>query len=117
MAVLTVNEFEFLRKLISIESTGGDPLPGKPYGEGPYQALEFFLGKAEECGMRTGILDGRVGWCEFGPESSSKIFGIICHLLGIRFGSSVSRRLKPELLGGIILLLIGIKILLSHLQS
>jgi putative Mn2+ efflux pump MntP len=29
----------------------------------------------------------------------------------------VSRRLKPELLGGIILLLIGIKILLSHLQS
>ena len=80
MAVLTVNEFEFLRRLISIESTGGDPLPGKPYGEGPYQALEFFLGKAEECGMRTGILDGRVGWCEFGPESSSKIFGIICHL-------------------------------------
>jgi putative Mn2+ efflux pump MntP len=47
----------------------------------------------------------------------SFLFGIIGHLLGIRFGSSVSRRLKPELLGGIILLLIGIKILLSHLQS
>ena len=31
MAVLTVNEFEFLRKLISIESTGDTPVPGKPY--------------------------------------------------------------------------------------
>ena len=80
MAVLTVNEFEFLRKLISFESTGSDPVPGKPYGEGPYEVLDFFLNKAKECGMRTGILDGRVGWCEFGPESSSKIFGIICHL-------------------------------------
>lgn len=80
MAVLTVYEFEFLRKLISIESTGGDPVPGKPYGEGPYEALEFFLRRAEECGMRTGILDGRVGWCEIGPESSPKMFGIVCHL-------------------------------------
>ena len=80
MAVLTVYEFEFLRKLISIESTGGDPVPGKPYGEGPYEALDFFLEKAGECGMRTGILDGRVGWCEIGPESSSKMFGIVCHL-------------------------------------
>lgn len=80
MAVLTVYEFEFLRKLISIESTGGDPVPGKPYGEKPYEALEFFLGRAGECGMRTGILDGRVGWCEIGPESSPKMFGIVCHL-------------------------------------
>ena len=50
MAVLTVYEFEFLRKLISIESTGGEPVPGKPYGEKPYEALEFFLGRAGECG-------------------------------------------------------------------
>ena len=47
----------------------------------------------------------------------SFFFGIIGHLLGIRFGNSVSRRLKPEFLGGIILLLIGFKILLSHLQT
>lgn len=80
MAVLTVNEFEFLRKLISIDSTGGDPVPGKPYGEGPYEALTFFLDQAREAGMRTGVLDGRVGWCEIGPESSPKMFGIVCHL-------------------------------------
>jgi putative Mn2+ efflux pump MntP len=38
-------------------------------------------------------------------------------LLGIRFGRGIRRRLKPELLGGIILLLIGFKILFTHLLS
>lgn len=35
--------------------------------------------------------------------------------LGIRFGCSIARRLNPELWGGIILILIGIKILIEHL--
>ena len=45
----------------------------------------------------------------------SFLFSIIGFLLGIRFGSSIRSRLKPELLGGIILLFIGFKILLSHI--
>ena len=45
----------------------------------------------------------------------SFLFGIIGHLLGIYFGNSVRQRLRPELLGGIILLMIGVKILLTHL--
>ncbi|MBP5340715.1 MAG: manganese efflux pump [Prevotella sp.] len=45
----------------------------------------------------------------------SLLFGIAGHLLGIRFGREVSRRMKPSLIGGIILLLIGFKVLLSHL--
>ena len=36
-------------------------------------------------------------------------------LLGVRFGDAVARRWKPELLGGVILIAIGIKILLEHL--
>jgi putative Mn2+ efflux pump MntP len=36
-------------------------------------------------------------------------------MLGVRFGRRIERRLKPELLGGVILLVIGVKILLSHL--
>lgn len=44
-------------------------------------------------------------------------FGIAGNLLGIRFGRSISRRLKPELFGGIILIAIGIKVLLSHLLT
>lgn len=45
----------------------------------------------------------------------SFVFGVAGHLLGLRFGSIVSRRLRPELIGGVILLFIGIKILLVHL--
>lgn len=36
-------------------------------------------------------------------------------LLGIRFGRAIEKRIRPELLGGIILIGIGVKVLLSHL--
>ena len=42
-------------------------------------------------------------------------FSVIGYMLGVRFGRRIERRLKPELLGGVILLVIGVKILLSHL--
>ena len=45
----------------------------------------------------------------------SFLFAIAGHLLGIRFGKAIARRLKPELFGGLILLAIGIKILVTHL--
>ena len=45
----------------------------------------------------------------------SFLFSIIGYHLGHRFGSIITRRLKPELFGGFILILIGVKVLLSHL--
>lgn len=45
----------------------------------------------------------------------SFLFAIAGHLLGIRFGKAIARRLKPELFGGLVLLAIGIKILVTHL--
>ena len=45
----------------------------------------------------------------------SFLFSIIGYHLGRRFGKSITRRLKPELLGGVILILIGVKVLLSHM--
>ena len=45
----------------------------------------------------------------------SFLFSIIGYQLGHHFGRAIARRLKPELVGGIILVLIGIKILFSHL--
>lgn len=42
----------------------------------------------------------------------SFFFALLGHWLGIRYGRSVSRRLQPEMLGGIILVALGIKILL-----
>ena len=46
---------------------------------------------------------------------ASFLFSLLGYYLGRRFGSIITRRLKPELFGGIILILIGVKILLSHL--
>jgi len=45
----------------------------------------------------------------------SFLFGVIGNLLGLRFGSIISRRLRPSLIGGLILIIIGVKILLTHL--
>jgi putative Mn2+ efflux pump MntP len=47
--------------------------------------------------------------------AGSFVFSIIGFLLGIRFGGRIRALLKPELLGGIILLCIGFKILFTHL--
>lgn len=44
-------------------------------------------------------------------------FGVVGHLLGLRFGNIVRRRMRPELIGGLILLFIGVKILLVHLYN
>lgn len=81
---LTQDELSFIRDLIAIDSTGSTPIDDPdygtlPYGAKPFNALKFFLNKASSDGMRTGIIDNRVGWCEFGPEVSDLI-GIICHL-------------------------------------
>ena len=45
----------------------------------------------------------------------SFLFAMLGHWLGMRFGSSIRRRLQPELLGGIILIGIGVKVLITHL--
>ena len=45
----------------------------------------------------------------------SFLFSILGYQIGRRFGRSIALRFKPELFGGIILILIGVKVLLSHL--
>ena len=81
---LSQDEYKFLESLIGIESTGASEIkePGLgtlPYGSAPFSALEFFLDDASASGMRTGVIENRVGWCEFGPENADMI-GIVCHL-------------------------------------
>jgi putative Mn2+ efflux pump MntP len=46
---------------------------------------------------------------------ASFILSLLGYYLGRRFGSIITRRLKPELFGGFILILIGVKILITHL--
>ena len=45
----------------------------------------------------------------------SSVFSIVGTHLGAQFGRAIASRLKPELLGGLILIAIGIKILITHL--
>ncbi len=45
----------------------------------------------------------------------SFVMSILGYLLGVRFGEVVNEKVRPELLGGLILIGIGIKILLEHL--
>ena len=37
--------------------------------------------------------------------------------IGVRFGDVVNKKVRPELLGGVILVGIGIKILIEHLSA
>ena len=46
---------------------------------------------------------------------ASFVLSLVGYFLGRRFGRIITRRLKPELFGGVILILIGMKILLTHL--
>ena len=48
---------------------------------------------------------------------ASFLLSIAGFLLGVRFGEAVNRKMKPELLGGLILIGIGIKILVEHLTA
>lgn len=47
----------------------------------------------------------------------SFMFSLLGYLLGVRFGKSIARKLKPELLGGVILISIGLKILVTHIMA
>lgn len=50
-----------------------------------------------------------IGACSF-------VMSLLGYALGVVFGKSIVKRLKPELVGGIILLLIGFRILYEHLE-
>lgn len=50
-----------------------------------------------------------IGVCSF-------VMSVLGNVLGVVFGKSIVKRLKPELVGGIILLLIGFRILYEHVE-
>ena len=47
----------------------------------------------------------------------SCVFSLVGSGLGIWFGIGIAKKLKPELLGGIILIIIGCKIVIQHLAN
>lgn len=67
-----------LMELIRINSQKGEALPGKPFGEGPAQALEFALNKAKAMGFKTWNHDYYVGTVDFNEEERQ--LDILVHL-------------------------------------
>ena len=69
-----------LQSLISIRSVSKPHADGtsKPFGEGPNDALIYFLNLANKLGFRTKNVDGYCGYAEFGE--GEELLGIIGHL-------------------------------------
>ena len=69
---------ESLAALIRIPSVEGTPEDGAPYGREVARCLQETLALCERLGFRTGNLDGRVGWCEYGE--GEEMVAVLAHL-------------------------------------
>ena len=71
--------------------------------------------------LAVGISFACTGYTEIGQMGTPLLLiGVVSFVMsligfGVRFGGTVTRRIKPELIGGVILIGIGIKILIEHL--
>ena len=71
---LSEEMLENLGKLVAVDSQLGTPSEGKPFGEGPAEALEIGLEIARELGFKTVNLDNYCGYAEMGE--GEEIVGI-----------------------------------------
>ncbi len=66
------------QETIRIKSVEEKPLPGMPFGEGPYRALEHILELGKEMGFQVKNLDGYAGHIEFGEKEET--VGVLAHV-------------------------------------
>ncbi len=69
---------EDLAAIVAIDSSGGEPKPGAPFGEGPAKALNEFLKIAGRMGFETDNVDNYAGTVSLG--SGEETVGILAHL-------------------------------------
>ncbi len=69
---------EKLARLVKHNSVEGQPLPGKPFGEGPAAALKEALDIASEMGFATTNMENYCGYAEIG--SGKDLIGLCAHL-------------------------------------
>ncbi|MBQ9938430.1 MAG: dipeptidase PepV [Oscillospiraceae bacterium] len=69
---------ENLGNIVKIKSVREEPKEGKPFGEGPYNALQYALSLAESLGFKAVNLDGYVGYAEYGE--GDEYIAVISHL-------------------------------------
>ncbi|MBQ7703563.1 MAG: Sapep family Mn(2+)-dependent dipeptidase [Firmicutes bacterium] len=75
---LTEEMLQSLARLVKYDSVQGEPLEGKPFGEGPAAVLKEALEMAEEMGFRTKNVDNYCGYAEIGEGHD--IIGLVGHL-------------------------------------
>ncbi|MFR1716740.1 MAG: M20/M25/M40 family metallo-hydrolase [Butyricicoccus sp.] len=69
---------ESLAALVRIPSIEGVPEEHAPFGREPARALHETLALCEKLGFRTGNMDDRVGWCEYGE--GEEMVAVLGHL-------------------------------------
>lgn len=87
-ALITERQDEIIKGIqgcIQIDSVMGEPKEGAPYGEGPKKALEYALELGKSLGMRTGNVDDKAGWAEFGE--GEEMIGVLGHLDVVPLGN------------------------------
>ena len=67
-----------LASLIEVDSSGGEPKEGCPFGEGPAEALHRFLAIADRLGFETDNVDNYAGAVSYG--SGEETVGVLAHL-------------------------------------
>lgn len=67
-----------LAELVAFPSVKGAPEEGAPYGRANREILDFMLKRGEEMGFKTGDVDHRCGYLEFGE--GEKMVAAVCHL-------------------------------------
>ena len=66
------------QEIIRIKSVEDKSLPGMPFGEGPYKALEYALNLSESMGFEIKRLDGYAGHADLGHGEES--VGVLVHV-------------------------------------
>ncbi|MCF2555448.1 dipeptidase PepV [Faecalicatena contorta] len=67
-----------IKESVAIYSVKGEPEPDAPYGRDVKKALDHALALGEQMGFKTGNVDNRVGWIEYGD--GEEMVGVLGHM-------------------------------------
>ena len=79
-----------IQDCIRIDSVGGEPEEGAPYGKGPKEALDFALQLWKKLGFRTGNVDNKAGYVEMGE--GDEMIAVLGHLDVVPVGDDWKKR-------------------------
>lgn len=82
--------FASIKESVAIESVKGAPEEDAPYGRGPKEALDHALALGEKLGFKTGNLDNKVGWIEYGE--GEEMAAVLGHLDVVPLGEDGNTR-------------------------